>query len=392
MTDRQTIGLWVSAGVAAILWVASGVAHTAVIRIIGLSSSIGGVFPATQQHFVWSQPQPWPILAVLVGAIAVVGVHRSITGWIAVPGRRRLVFIAVWFAAVAAGGLVGLASDIGTIIFSLPDTRLQTLLNGLGQYAGVGAYWGLIQGWIPAVVLVWISKPGDKAAVPKSISITLFARGTRALIAAVVVLALVAVTVVGVAGQRAARVASAQQVAIENGADEDSNALPDPYAEGTPVPSIAPDSTQPAADWCTPDQAHMLLGSTDGLTGHRILPIRLMNFSDAPCVVNGYPDIAFADQNDNAMAVTIEQGDSFFAIDPGAQRVEIPAGESAVTYLGWDAIANQGQFEASTLYGASFAGEVRGSWPLEADISEGSTVAVTAWLLENGVDDPHGTQ
>ena len=67
--------------------------------------------------------------------------------------------------------------------------------------------------------------------------------------------------------------------------------------------------------------------------------------------------------------------------DVGAQRVELPAGESAITYLGWDANSTRGALVASTLYAAPFAGETRGSWPVKTDIIEGSSVAVTAWTL-----------
>lgn len=67
--------------------------------------------------------------------------------------------------------------------------------------------------------------------------------------------------------------------------------------------------------------------------------------------------------------------------DPGPARIEIPAGGSAISHLGWDANSTQGLLIASTLYAAPFAGEIRGSWPVETDITEGSVVEYTAWSV-----------
>jgi hypothetical protein len=296
----------------------------------------------------------------------------------------RARFMIVWFAAILAGALVGFAADAATIIDAVPPGRLQMLLNGLGTQAGIGAYWGLVQGWIPALVLAVLAR--RRAHVPRtSADGAEPSRRGLVILSVTVVVALVAVAGVGVAGLRDAQTVAVQQEAVANGYDESSGALPDPYAEGVPVPTVAPDAASPAADWCTPDQAMMLLGEPDAATGHRVYSVTLMNFADAPCVVEGYPDFAFADQNDHLLDVTIEQGGSFMATDPGVQRVEIPAQGSAVTYLGWDAAATGGQLVATKLYAAQYAGAVRGSWPVSVDVVEGSTVSVTAWALKPAV-------
>jgi hypothetical protein len=132
-----------------------------------------------------------------------------------------------------------------------------------------------------------------------------------------VVAALVAVVGVGVAGLHDASMVAVQQEAVADGFDESSGALPDPYAEGDPVPTAAPDAPSPAAGCCTPGRAMMLLGEPDAATGHRAYSVTLMNFSDAPCAVEGYPDFAFADQKDHLLDVTIEHGGSFTATDRG---------------------------------------------------------------------------
>ncbi|QHF22823.1 hypothetical protein GTU73_01585 [Rathayibacter sp. VKM Ac-2804] len=51
-------------------------------------------------------------------------------------------------------------------------------------------------------------------------------------------------------------------------------------------------------------------------------------------MIEGYPDLAFADQNGNTVDVDFVRGGSFMTEDAGPVRVEIPAGaEVAVT--GW---------------------------------------------------------
>ncbi|MDF2920972.1 MAG: hypothetical protein K0S70_5190, partial [Microbacterium sp.] len=159
-------------------------------------------------------------------------------------------------------------------------------------------------------------------------------------------------------------------------------ALPDPDALGVPVPETADAVVPDDPQWCTEDRATVLKGEPDAATGHRGMPLRLFNFSEEPCVIEGYPDIAFGDQNGHLLDVTIEHGGSFMAQDPGPQRIEIPAGGEAVTVLGWDAASPHGALVTNTVWAAQTPGMVRGSWPLELDIVEGSTVAVTAWTVD----------
>ena len=367
--------------IAAVLWVASGAINGALVWNGFLSGSIGAILPDTIPLFVWARTPLWAALAALIGACAVVVIHRLVMRLVGEMQSTRTRFVIVWFATIEAGALVGFAADATTIIDAFPPRRLQMLLNGLGTQAGIGAYWGLVQGWIPALVLAVLAR--RRARVPRtSTDGRESSRRGLVILSAVVVVALAAVVGIGVAGVRDANTVAAQQDAVANGFDESSGALPDPYAEGDSVPTVAPDAASPAANWCTPDQAMMLLGAQDAATGHRVYSVTLMNSSDAPRVVEGYPDFAYADQNDHLLDVTIEHGSSFLATDPGVQRVEIPAGGSAITHLGWGAAATGGQLVATRMYAAQYAGAVRGSWPVSLDVVAGSTVHVTAWALQ----------
>jgi hypothetical protein len=49
-------------------------------------------------------------------------------------------------------------------------------------------------------------------------------------------------------------------------------------------------------EWCTPEQPMPLMGEADAAATHRVLSIRL-SFSEDACVIAGYLDVAFADQN-----------------------------------------------------------------------------------------------
>jgi hypothetical protein len=342
-----------------------------------LSGSIGGVMPATIRSLIWFQPSVLSLVVALVGAVGIALIYGAIAYLASRVGSRSASFIIAWFAAVAAGVVVGLASDIATMVASLPAPRLQWILNGLGAQAAVGGYWGFVQGWIPALLGMFLARQPHAENSPVDST----ERWSKAVVAGAVAIALVIVASINVASERIARIEATQTDAIANGFDESSGALPDPYANGTPVATAAPRELPRDDKWCDEKQAMLILGGSDAATGHRTLAIEWMNFSDAPCIAEGYLDIAFADQNGNALDVDVVHGGSFLTTDPGPQPIEIPAGESAIAHLGWNASATSGALVATTVYAAPVAGDIRGSWPAETDIVEGSTVNVTAWEL-----------
>lgn len=67
------------------------------------------------------------------------------------------------------------------------------------------------------------------------------------------------------------------------------------------------------------------------------------------------------------------------AEDAGPQRIEVAPLSSVKAIIGWDANSPHGALVAHTLHTAIRAGDERGSWPIQLDIIEGSTVSVTAW-------------
>jgi len=383
---------------AAVLWTLSGTLGVALTWHSLLPSSVTAVLPATLPFSPWVQPVGWGVAETVLAALVLAVVVRLVLPLADRSTDRTARFVVAWFAVVVAAAVAGLTVDLATIVGNLPAPRLRMVADGLGTQAATGAWWGLVQGWLPALLVRRAVAPaGSGAAASDAGSRSSRAAGAAGAAGAgrprrrtarlgtvlVAVVAAAAVVGSGTAGLRAARVASVQDAARAEGADPADGALPDPYAEGTPVPTAAPGSdTERDPSWCTEDQAMLLLGDPGAGLGHRSQTLRLTNSTDAPCVVEGYPDVAFADQNGHELDVTVEHGGSYLAADPGPTRFELPAGASAVTTLGWGAGGTSDALVTRTLWAASFPGDRRGSWPVDLDVVAGTTVSVTAWSLE----------
>lgn len=364
--------LLASSALAAALWLLFAVGRWLLSQVQGPAAQLARLVPeVVPAGLLWGESGIWLILTFLVGAVAIALVHASLT---AVTARGGGMFIPAWFATVAAGAVVGLVLDVAVAWDALGDYGPRGLLVGeFGAAAAAGALWGVGVGWMPGLVARTLAPvTADRPASP------------RWLVPAAS-LSVIAVLLSGLAADAARTAAIEAEVAAQQEAEAATTfgALPDPEASGVAVPETAAvASTDFGPEWCTPEKAMVLKGEPDAATGHRGLPIRLMNFSDEPCVIEGYPDVAFGDQNQHLLAVTTEHGGSFMAQDPGPQRIEIPAGGYAVTVLGWDAASPHGALVTKTVYAAATPGMPRGSWPIDLDIVEGSTVAVTAWTLE----------
>lgn len=376
MRTLTTRRLLASSALAAALWLVVVVVRWAFSQIPGgaaqLSTLVPEVVPA---GLLWGESGGWLLVAVVIGAVAVAMVHALVSTLL---GRGGALFIAAWLATVAAGAFVGIAFDIATAWSSLAMFGPRGLLVGeFGAAAAAGALWGLAAGWMPGLV-ARAPAPAHAAsgAAPE-------ARRPMWLLPAAAI-AVVAVVAGGVLADQARTAAIQAEVDAQREieAQHTFGALPDPNAQGEPVPTAAAASGELDPQWCTADKATLLKGEPDAATGHRGLAIRLMNFSEEPCMIEGYPDIAFGDQNAHLLAVTIEEGGSFMTQDPGPQLIEVPPGGYAVALLGWDAASPHGALVTKTVYAAPTAGMERGSWPIDLDIVEGSTVAVTAWALD----------
>lgn len=362
MNQRWSLG----AAVFAALWIGCALLFALIAATTGPFAQVLAMLPRVPGVF-----HGWPIAwAVAAAAIVTVLVALSYATVGRLLSKDAVPTFAVgWLAAILAAAVVGIALDLPNVVRGVGMFGIRGLISEPFNLREA-VLWALLAGWIPALIV------SRRRAEQRE--------GRRMLPAPVLLAATAAVAlafvVTGVAGIEAANAQAAQAAHDQAVAEQDAvGALPDPEASGDPVPSHADagDPVPPGA--CTPENAILLLGTADAATGHRSQTIQLMNFSDQPCTIEGYPDIAFGDQNAHALAVTVEHGRSFMAEDLGPVRVEVPAHGTATSTIGWDANSTHGALVAQTLHAAIRAGEERGSWPVSLDIIEGSTVAVTAW-------------
>lgn len=358
---------------------------------------------------VWNLTGPWVALVTVVSTVTVFVVHLLLANLVGrgASGPRSTLFLALWFVTIATGVLATAPFALSAIVTGFPPARAAFILDPAGSVMLQSGYWGLLWGWIPALLgsrrpaQGWLAAwsagegtsdsapdgtPGSTAApadAPTAAPIPAAVARPQLLLAGVVVLALTLSAVTVGVGSRAARLESAAASAVADG--HTLGALPDPDVVATPPATVAPGADPGAIDpaWCTREQAAILRGSQDAATGHRVLTLEAMNYTDAPCLLEGYPDIAFADANGSELDVTVNHGGSFMAEDPGPAPVTVPAGGFAVARIGWDAMPTAGELTAYTLYGALYPGLERGPWPVTLDIIAGGEVTVTAWSVRD---------
>lgn len=367
--------VWLISATVGALWLVV-VALSAAVSLTRFARVQEVVLPAGVTPYIWSWAFPWPVLLPIAGAIAVTLVHAAILQ--IVRGSERSV-ATVWLATVVAGAAAGLTVDVVLVFASLVTDGWAMWALELGSRAAVGAYWGLIYGWVPALIARRLARRDDARGAVETPS-----RRGWPIYAAAALAGLVLLGGAQVLGDEATQVQLRAESAASEPAPADGSVRPDPDAPGDRVPELVEGGGVIGDGACTPERAMVLIGDVSGATGHRGLRLELMNFSDTPCTIDGYPDVAFGDQNDHLLDVTVERGGSFMAPDPGQALIEIPAGSSAVAYLGWDANSTQGALVARTVWAAVLEGEVRGSKPIESDVVEGATVSVTAWALPEG--------
>lgn len=328
-------------------------------RAVNLLPRVPGVF------YGWSFG--WALVGGILTALLVAAAYILIGRMLSRAVKPS--FAAGWLAAILAGVIVGLACDMPSVIRGIGMFGIRgILIEPFDTQRAI--IWTVFAGWIPALLVSrGRIRPGSDMSAR-----------TMAIALVSTVVAASALVGVGLAGDAAAQEQRAQ--ADQERAEAEKTAvglLPDPQAPGEPVPVRAASSDPIPEGACTSENSMLLIGTSDAATGHRGQTIQLMNISDEPCVVEGYPDIAFGDQNAHELAVTVEHGRSFMAEDPGPARIELPAQGTLTATIGWDANSTHGALVTHTVHAAIRAGEERGSWPVILDIVEGSTVAVTAW-------------
>lgn len=309
-------------------------------------------------------PVPWPFVLAGLSALAVAGAHAAALALVRVRRREApalTTLAAYWMCAVVAGGVTAAVPFVAVVVEALADGRMPSGLAG--TYLVTGAHWGLLWGWLPALVARALDVDDDAAAAR-----------SRAGLATAGVLVLLAA---GVGTAVAAPAAEAARAAAVSAAPEPE---PEPAPTGTPVPEVAPGDWQVDPLWCTSGQLELTAGPVDAALGVRAMPVYATNVADAACVLEGYPDVAFGATLTGAVDVEVDFGGDTVVEDPGVHRVELAPGERAVTVLGWRTPAASSVEPADWLHVARFHGARREMVEGDTDIT-GGTVSVTAWEL-----------
>lgn len=368
---------WIAGGIVfAVLWMGWAL-------LLGLAAQLGGpltkllaAFPRVPGICYGWPVDPALIVAILTGVLVVLS--YAVLGRALGPAGRPG-FARAWLAAILAAAVVGLALDLPSMIRGVGMFGIRGLL--IEPYSMQKAvFWAVLVGWMPGLIVA-----RRRTAPPAAEASLAPARSARRrpgawVLAGATGVVFVVLALAGVWGIEAANAQIKQAALEQEAAQRDAfGALPDPDAAGEPVPVRIDRTETTPTDACTNENSTVLLGSGDAALGRGMQVIELLNFSEQPCAVEGYPDIAFGDQNGHVLAATLTHGGSSIGEDPGPVRVTVPAGGTVRTVLAWHANSTHGALVAHSLHAAVRAGEDRGSWPVELDIPGGTDVSVSAW-------------
>ncbi|GAB3388395.1 hypothetical protein GCM10027568_09350 [Humibacter soli] len=316
---------------------------------------------------IWQRGAPWgallPILgAVLFGALLVCGYALSarMRNW---GSATRLVRVIIaWFVGAIAGVVTAAVWDLAAVLAEAEQEPLGlqwVFREHLPEFLG-SAIVGLVWGWLPALVLARFGTPMDrKAAVWMSV--------TALLVAATA-------SIVIVSGLPA----STRQDRVAQGLSPVYHPVtPSPTPRPQPPSRVAPTPVAPAADWCTDADTTISASGMEGALSHRAITLVLVNQSAASCVVEGYPDVAFASSEGGELNVPVTHGSSYLAQDPGPHAVTLSPGTTAKATLSW--VAGEQGDSASSMLVAPYAGAIRSTLDTQTGITDGTSVSVTAW-------------
>ena len=376
----------IGGSVLAVLWFASGWGQFVLQGAGGSLATLGQLIPSPMRYGMFGLPLPWAVIVHVLTAAALIAGYAVLARSLA--PRGSFTFAAGWLAAILSAFLVGATLDLGNFFAWIGQFAVRGALGTMGA-APITVWWAVVVGWIPALVAMRVRGSRGVEAEQRADTDPAPAQNSRisaSFVAAtlIAVVAAIALPIAAQAGHAATQDQLRQEQAdAQASADPDGAAPADPAAPGDPVPTAAPASTEAPDGACTADSTTILAPAADAATGHRGQTLQLVNTSDAPCVVDGYPDVAYGDQNGHQLDVTVEHGRSFMADDPGPEPITLEPGDAAAAVIGWDANSVHGQLAARSLWVAAYPGADRLTWEVSLDIIPGTTVHVTAWHLRD---------
>ncbi|MCU1481467.1 MAG: hypothetical protein JWQ19_2253 [Subtercola sp.] len=359
----------VIAGVAAAaLWMLVNGLNIALTFNSTLPSPVANlVFPAAVRSVTWVSDSPWnvvtPIVSALaVGVLVVFSLHLIADSRADDGTRRWTRMLAAWFTILLAAGVVGFALALGQTIHDWPPGRIWNAFDGFPDIIEAAVLWGVVWGWIPALLIARAT-----FGAPRSRPSTRNRPGASRILSGVVGAAFVLAVVAS---------ASLTGYTVPSDPYEPAPAV---QPTGPAVPLTADGAPAVDPQWCSNDQLTLEAGPTDGATGHRSLQLLATNHTGVDCVLDGYPDIAFADASNFLLTMHVVHGGSFMTDDPGAAPITLSGGQSVSARLGWDAQPRDPDRTVAYIHLAPYPGAERVPLPVRGDLIQDADVAVTAW-------------
>lgn len=332
-----------------------------------LESSTPTLVPAHAGYTVAPHPVAivgWLLLAMVLGAVLVALVACSVTRR---PGRARLLLL--WLGLVLVALVAVGSAQAGEVLLTIErfggrggsHVRLFTL-----PALADAVRWGLL--WGGVVVLAAGRLLPDRP--PR--------RAWRVAVPLVVVW--VGVLVLLGSATRAASISAQTEVVTR----------PTPAVAVTDAPAEMAGEAEPSFyGRCEPGMLTMELGGFDAASGRRYLSVTATNDGFA-CTVAGWPDLAFADADGNAVRPDRVDGVSFGGFGGTPEPVLLESGESVRAELTWRGAGAGARTVAEVLL-APWAGAQRTHLPIDLDLEDGAELRVSAWFPSDAGSAPDGS-
>ena len=373
-----------------VLWLLSGLAYS-------VTAGSGRVPPAMAALVF---PETLPLRAqvfldvpgrMLVAGLAAAAVAAAALALLPPPARngtapRYRVFLAAWMA-VALASLIGSAVLGTAMVLANWPVRTTELFSLLASSLFTGAYWGVLCGWLPAMVSMYlpvqVPKQHDGALqeYPRS-----DAEHRNRAVAAWAVFSAALLVALPFAAHSPAPPAAADAPSVSAAPSVPVEPAPEPTVYGAAPVAAAPVAPDP--QWCTGGEVAVSIGGWDAALGHRAATITVQNTGTRTCIVQGYPDLDFESSDGWVMGITTVHGGSHMTQDLSFGPVSLAPGAKAVASIGWRGTAGAGMVRVGTLLVAPYPGTQRQELAADIDLSEPGYLTVTEWgppLAPDGV-------
>lgn len=346
-----------------------------------LAQSVAVLFPTLVPAHARYTVDPWPTLLwtslLLTAFLALAAAGTAVLALVgARPWWKRFVWL--WALAVVVGvGVVGLA-ELGEVWLSIDrfggrggsHIRLFTI-PALREAVA----WGLLWGWLPALATSLLGPTavrggGGRAALD---GVQGEATGRRRTARTVAVLVAVATLGALASGLWLVRVSY-------DAAESTATAVRQPEAQAPTGPIDPPADAVPAEPGvarCPADEVVVTWGGADAAMGYREASVTVQNLSSGACVVDRYPDLAFAGADGGELRPAVDHGGG-----SGGGMLTLEAGESARAVLSWRGDqAPAGSTTVATVLVAAWAGAPRTEFDAMLDVVDGGDLTVSAWSV-----------